>query len=171
MNRNPNSIVVTKRGARFRGRELCCSVGRNGITTRKREGDGATPAGVFRLLGVLYRPDRIGVAGLAGAKPILGSDIWSDDPLDPEYNHLTHSIGIRRFSHERLRRPDGQYDLVVPIDHNWPCAVPNGGSAIFMHIWRKPRHPTAGCIAFSRDDLIWIVQRINERTRLIVRAF
>ena len=168
--RSRNDIVVTEWGARFRGRRISCSVGRGGITTRKREGDGATPAGEFRLLGILYRPDRIDAGGLAGAVPILGPDIWSDDPLDPEYNQPARPVKGSPFSHERLRRPDGQYDLVVPTDHNWPHAVPGHGSAIFMHIWRKPRHPTAGCVAFSRSDLIWIAQRLSDRTRLIVKA-
>ena len=33
-------------GLRIAGRRLPCSIGRGGITTDKREGDGATPAGV-----------------------------------------------------------------------------------------------------------------------------
>jgi L,D-peptidoglycan transpeptidase YkuD (ErfK/YbiS/YcfS/YnhG family) len=27
------------------------------------------------------------------------------------------------------------------------------GSAIFIHQWRKPGYPTAGCIALSREHL------------------
>ncbi len=74
------------------------------------------------------------------------------------------------YSHEKLRRSDRQYDLVIPTDYNWPKAVPGKGSAIFLHVWRRPRHPTAGCVAFAREDLVWIAERLTNRTRLVVRA-
>ena len=74
-----------------------------------------------------------------------------------------------RYSHERMRRSDRQYDLVIPTDYNWPIAVPGLGSAIFLHIWKRPRHPTAGCVAFAREDLVWIAERLTDRTRLVVR--
>ncbi|MEO1471921.1 MAG: hypothetical protein AAFV86_23030, partial [Pseudomonadota bacterium] len=53
-------LVVTVQGARFRGRRLPCSVGRGGIVAAaaKREGDGATPAGIWRLCWLYWRADR-----------------------------------------------------------------------------------------------------------------
>lgn len=72
------------------------------------------------------------------------------------------------FSHERLRRADPLYDLVLVTDWNRPCALPGAGSAIFIHHWRKPHHPTEGCIALRRDHLLWIAARIGYETRLIV---
>ena len=165
-----HDIVVAASGARFCGRNLPCSIGRGGIVADKREGDGATPAGVFRLLGAHYRPDRMTAPGVIGARPILRRDIWSDDPLDPVYNLFVRNASKYAFSHERLRRADRLYDLVIPTDYNWPDALPGKGSAIFLHAWRNPRHPTEGCIAFAPDDLHWLASRIDPRTRLIVRA-
>jgi L,D-peptidoglycan transpeptidase YkuD (ErfK/YbiS/YcfS/YnhG family) len=72
-------------------------------------------------------------------------------------------------SAETLRRADPLYDLVLITDWNWPRAQTGHGSAIFVHQWRKPRHPTEGCVAFSRRDLAWIVPRIRPETRLVVR--
>jgi L,D-peptidoglycan transpeptidase YkuD (ErfK/YbiS/YcfS/YnhG family) len=71
-------------------------------------------------------------------------------------------------SHERLRRADPLYDLVILTDWNWPYAVKGRGSAIFIHQYRRPGYPTEGCVAFSRSHLHQIARRIRYRTRLIV---
>lgn len=164
---HPTDIVVTRTGARFMNRQFPCSIGRGGITENKREGDGASPAGTHRLVGMLYRPDRL-TAPADWALPYGPPDLWSDDPGDPDYNLMVRAP--HRFGHERLSRADPQYDVVVITDWNWPDAIPGKGSAIFLHIWRKPRHPTAGCIAFARADLLWIAARIRHQTRLIIRS-
>lgn len=162
-------LVVTRWGARFRGRRLPCAIGRGGIRADKREGDGATPAGRHRLVGLLYRPDRIGRGTLPGwARPIGLRDLWSDDPRDPDYNLMVRAP--HRFGHERLRRADPMYDVVLVTGWNWPRAERGRGSAIFVHLWRKPRHPTAGCVAFARRDLLWIVRRLKVGDRLEVRG-
>ena len=163
----PTDLVVTRWGARFMGRVFPCSVGRGGIVaaSAKREGDGATPAGVHRLVGMLYRPDRL-TRPANWALPIGPSDLWSDDPRDEDYNLMVRAP--HRFSHERLRRADPMYDLVILTGWNWPQAEPGRGSAIFIHQWRRPGAPTAGCVALSRRDLHWIAPRITHQTRLVV---
>ena len=155
-------------GLRFMGRVFPCSIGRGGIVSPgdKREGDGATPAGVHRLVGMLYRPDRL-TRPADWALPTGPSDLWSDDPRDPDYNLMVRAP--HRFSHERLRRADPMYDLVILTDWNWPHAEPGRGSAIFIHQWRRPGAPTAGCVALSRRDLHWIAPRILHQTRLVIR--
>jgi len=70
---------------------------------------------------------------------------------------------------DRMTRGDGLYDACVVTDHNAAPVIPGAGSAIFVHLWRKPRHPTAGCIAFRRRDLWWILARWTPHSRLIVR--
>ena len=161
-------LVVTPTGVRFAGRRFPCVLGRGGISTQKREGDGATPAGVLRIVGGFYRPDRLSRRQVpAWVAPIGPADLWSDDGRDANYNHWVRAP--HGFSHERLRRADPQYDLVLVTDWNWPEAVPGRGSAIFVHAWRRPGWPTAGCIAFSRPDLLWIAARVVPGTRLIVR--
>ncbi|QFU09924.1 L,D-transpeptidase catalytic domain [Rhodobacteraceae bacterium THAF1] len=158
-------MVLTPTGLRFAGRCIPCTIGRGGVTDRKAEGDGATPTGVHRIVGMLYRPDRI-ARPTDWAVPIHPRDIWSDDPSDPAYN--TMAIAPSRFSHESLRRADPLYDLVILTDWNWPMAVPGRGSAIFIHRWRRRGYPTEGCIAMDPRDLLWVAQRIGFETRLIV---
>lgn len=158
--------MITKRGLRFHGQYFPCSIGRGGITENKREGDGATPAGVHHIIGCLYRPDRIPCPN-GWAAPIRIGDIWSDDSADPEYNNLRHAP--HGYSHEALRRADPLYDLILLSDWNWPDATPGRGSAIFVHRWRKPGHPTEGCVALDAGHLRWIAGRLVPGTRLVVR--
>lgn len=152
-------------GLRFLGCRFPCTIGRGGIRTDKREGDGATPRGTHRITGMLYRADRTRPPAF-WARPIGPRDLWSDDPRDPAYNCRVHSP--HWFSHERLRRADRLYDIVLLTDWNGPDAVPGRGSAIFLHRWRAPGYPTAGCVAFRPDHLRWIAARIGPGTRLIV---
>lgn len=162
----PADLVVTPLSLRFRGRRFPARLGRGGIATDKREGDGATPRGTHRIVGMLYRPDRL-ARPVPWARPILPGDLWSDDPTDPDYNLMVRAP--HAFGHERLRRPDPLYDLVLLTDWNWPRAKPGRGSAIFLHRHRGPGHPTAGCVALRPADLGWIAPRIRIETRLIVR--
>lgn len=158
-------MVLTRQGLRFAGRVFPCTIGRSGVTTRKREGDGATPAGVHGIIGCLYRPDRM-ARPVDWALPIGPGSLWSDDPADPDYNLMIEAP--HGFGHERLRRADPLYDLVLLTDWNWPRAVKGRGSAIFLHRWRRPGAPTAGCVALDPGDLAWIVRRLRHGCRLIV---
>lgn len=162
----PDDLVLTPLGLRFRGKRYPCSIGRGGLSVDKREGDGATPVGQHRLIGMLYRPDRM-TRPAAWAKPIRPGDLWSDDPEDPDYNQpVTRPYAG---SHEVMRRPDPLYDIVLVTDWNWPDARPGRGSCIFLHRWRRPGYPTAGCVAFRPDHLREIAGVIRPRARLIVR--
>lgn len=163
----PHDLVLTPKGVRFMGRHFPCAIGKGGISTDKKEGDGATPVGTHRITGMLYRPDRM-ARPADWALPIGPMDGWSDDIRDDDYNLM-----VRRphpYGHEVLRRADPLYDLVIVTNWNWPFAVKGRGSAIFIHRWRKPGHPTEGCVAFAPEHLRWIAERIGFSTRLIVRA-
>ncbi|MEM7545037.1 MAG: L,D-transpeptidase family protein [Pseudomonadota bacterium] len=161
--------MVGRWGARFQGRAFPVSIGRGGLSDRKREGDGATPVGVWLLLRGYWRGDRV-------VRPKSNLDIstigpmdrWSDDPLDPHYNRHVRACSWP-YSHECLRRGDKLYDIVIVTNHN-DVARPHEGSAIFVHCWRSARHPTAGCIAFRPDHLRWILARWTSASRLIIHS-
>ena len=158
-------IVVTPMGVRVMGRKLPCTVGRGGLTDRKAVGDMATPRGVHRIVGVMYRPDRM-ARPTDWALPIKPGDLWSDAVTDDNYNLMVRVP--HPYSHEDLRRADPMYDLVIVTDWNWPNAVKGRGSAIFMHQWRGKGRPTAGCVAFRRDHLRWVAAQIRHETRLVI---
>jgi L,D-peptidoglycan transpeptidase YkuD (ErfK/YbiS/YcfS/YnhG family) len=166
----PADLVVTADGrCAFRGAVYDCVLGSGGIVVAKKEGDGGTPAGQWPLRRLLYRPDR-------GAPPpcvlpvetIAPDDGWCDDPADAAYNRpvkLPYGAG-----HEEMWRADALYDLVVVVGHNDDPPVPGAGSAIFLHLARPDRGPTAGCVAFVRDDLEAILRGLEEGSHLVVTA-
>jgi L,D-peptidoglycan transpeptidase YkuD (ErfK/YbiS/YcfS/YnhG family) len=164
-------LAVGPWGARFLGRRFPCSVGRGGIVpaAAKTEGDGATPAGIWRLASLYWRADRgTRPRTLLAAEPLGPRQGWAETPEDPDYN-----LPIRHphpFPADRMTRGDPLYDICAITDHNAAPVVPGAGSAIFVHLWRRPRGPTAGCIAFRRPDLEWILARWRPTSRLVIRA-
>jgi L,D-peptidoglycan transpeptidase YkuD (ErfK/YbiS/YcfS/YnhG family) len=159
-------LNVTKWGLHFAGRFFPASIGKTGITSNKREGDNATPSGNHKIISVLYRPDRVRKP-CDWAKTIKPYDIWSDDVKDPNYNRIgKHPYG---YNHEVLSRPDPLYDVILLTDWNWPLTTKGKGSAIFVHSWRKPRHPTEGCVALASHHLLWITKRLKPYSKVIVR--
>ncbi len=162
----PGDLLLTPMGLRFAGRLLPCTIGRGGLTTTKTEGDGATPIGTHRIIGLLYRPDRMPPPS-PWACPISPRDLWCDDPADTRYNSRVQAPFAP--GHEVLRRPDRLYDLILVTDWNMDAPRPGGGSAIFIHRWRWPGAATAGCIALHPAHLRWIARRVEPGARLIVR--
>lgn len=114
---------------------------------------------------MLYRADRM-ARPTDWALPIRPGDLWCDDPGHEDYNLMVRAPFAA--SHERLRRADPLYDLVILTDWNWPRAVRGRGSAIFIHRWRRPGAPTEGCVALRPDHLRWLARGIAFGTRLVV---
>jgi L,D-peptidoglycan transpeptidase YkuD (ErfK/YbiS/YcfS/YnhG family) len=149
------------------GRIMRCALGRGGRTARKREGDGATPIGLFRLGPVLYRADR-GRRPLTAlpVRAIRRTDGWCDAPGDRNYNRAVHLPYPA--SAETMWRGDHLYDLVVVLDYNVSPRRRGVGSAIFMHIAEPGYAPTAGCIALASRDLRLLLARLGRRASLRV---
>lgn len=137
-----------------------CALGRAGVMdgSAKREGDGATPAGLWRLRHVFFRPDRMGWPDTRLPVAPLSNDLgWSDDPKDPaNYNAMVKLPYA--FSHEKLWREDDLYDLIVVLGINDGPAVPGRGSAVFFHLARSDFAPTEGCVAVTRPDMLAILK-------------
>lgn len=138
-----------------------CAVGRGGIGANKREGDGITPVGKWRMRALLFRPDRLPRAPLTGL-PLRGlrpEDGWCDDPGDPLYNRPV-KLPFRAHA-ENLWRDDVVYDLIVALGYNDDPPVPGRGSAIFLHVARPDFSPTEGCFALAHDDLLAVAAGAN----------
>ncbi|MBL8831859.1 MAG: L,D-transpeptidase family protein [Rhodospirillales bacterium] len=151
----PNGIVGTLTIA---DRTFACALGKGGVVpgAEKREGDGATPAGTWKLRDGFWRADRLERPKGPLAFAAIRSDmLWDDDPASPTYNTL---LRCDVPDHpERLMRADHVYDIVIPLGFNDGPIVAGRGSAIFLHVARDGYAPTAGCVALARDDLVELV--------------
>jgi L,D-peptidoglycan transpeptidase YkuD (ErfK/YbiS/YcfS/YnhG family) len=149
--------------------EARAACGRSGVRADKREGDGASPAGIFPLLRGYYRADRIAPppTGLP-ISALRPEDAWVDDAADPNYNRLV-ALPYPA-SHEEMWRADGLYDLVVLIGYNTDPPVPDRGSAIFLHVARPDFGPTAGCIAVARDVLLHLLGLLGPGSTITIRS-
>lgn len=166
---NRTDLVIRSRGpARFMGRNFPRVLGRGGIVAQKHEGDGGIPSGDWRIEFAWLRYDRLHKPRTTlPLRRITGALVWSDDPRDPNYNQPVPAG--HRLSHEKLRRGDRLYDLVLVLDINRHPALPGRGSALFIHRWRRPHYPTAGCIGLSPTHLLWLVRHWTRRSRVIIR--
>ena len=152
------------------GRKVRCALGPAGVVPAadKREGDGASPAGVWPIRRVLYRADR-------GAAPrtalptaqIAQDDGWCDDPASPAYNYPVKLPFSARA--EEMWRMDGIYDIVVVLGHNDEPPVPNLGSCIFLHLAREDYSHTQGCVAVARQDLEALLEQAAPGDTLEIR--
>lgn len=145
--------IMTAAGWMTVGRKTFrAALGRGGVRADKREGDGATPAGVLALREVLYRPDRGPMPACAvPARPLRPEDGWSDDPASASYNRLVRLPAAG--SAEALWREDSLYDIIGVLGWNDDPVVPGRGSAIFLHLARPDATPTEGCLALAPGDL------------------
>lgn len=157
---------LTPRGLRLGSRFFPCAIGRGGIRADKAEGDGATPRATLTVTGMFYRPDRIPCPA-PWAKPIGPRDLWSDASGDARYN--THVLAPYAPSHEQMRRADPLYDLVITTDWNTDPVMAGKGSAIFIHQWRRPGYPTAGCIALARPVLHALAPLMVPGRQILIR--
>ena len=158
-------LILTPLGLRMANKILPCVVGKNGVSKFKQESDGKTPTGEHKIVGMLYRPDKI-PRPRKWALPLRPRDIWSDDVSDPNYNLMGTIPSL--FGYERLFRSDQLYDLIIITNWNWPYAVKGRGSAIFIHSWRKKACPTEGCISLSKHNLLKVAKFIDYGTKVIV---
>ena len=144
---------------------LPVALGRTGVKANKREGDGATPRGRFRLKRLWWRADRHArpVTELP-VRRIRPDDGWCEDPGDRHYNQPVRVPAAS--SADRLTRADGLYDFIVEIDHNTRPRIAGRGSAVFIHAARPGFAPTAGCVALNIKTLRHLLARLGPRTRI-----
>jgi L,D-peptidoglycan transpeptidase YkuD (ErfK/YbiS/YcfS/YnhG family) len=144
------------------------TLGRGGIRSDKREGDGGTPAGTFRPVRLWWRADRLTrPRTFLPVRRIHPQDAWCEDPADRRYNRpIRMTPGD---AGDRLARRDHLYDLIVEIDHNTRPRIAGRGSAVFLHVARPNRGPTAGCVAMETAALRRLLARLGPKTRIVVR--
>ena len=145
-----------------------CALGRGGISSNKREGDGATPLGRMRLLSGYYRRDQIALGRTRLAMTPIGDTLgWCEVPADRNYNRPVRMPYAA--SHETMKRRDELYDYCLVLDWNITPRRRNRGSAIFFHLARPDFTPTQGCVAVTEKVMARLLPHLSTRTVLVVR--
>ena len=145
--------------------KLRCAIGKRGITSKKKEGDQKTPRGTYKFKYVLYRKDRFKKLNSLLVKKIIKKNMgWCDDLSLKYYNKLIKFPF--KGSAEKLWLKKQMYDVIIVIDYNLKPTVKNKGSAIFLHIKNKNYMPTKGCIAINKKDILFLLKKVNTRTKL-----
>ena len=159
-------IIVKKTGyLKYKNLKYRCALGKAGVKEKIKEGDNITPKGIFKIIKIYYRPDKIKDIETPIKKIKIKKNMgWCDDPKSIHYNKQIELPS--KFSHEKLYRNDNLYDLILVLNYNTNPIVKNKGSAIFLHIANDSYKKTKGCIALKKDDLIQLISKISEKTKI-----
>jgi len=142
-----------------------CCIGKNGLTFKKKEGDQKTPKGIFKIENLYYRKDRIKKPKTLLKCVEIKKDMgWCDDiNFEKKYNKLCKIN--KEFRHEKLKREDHKYDLLIPIKYNFLKPIKGLGSCIFIHLTNNYK-PTVGCIALKKKDFLIMLKLINKNSKI-----
>ena len=159
-------IIVKKTGyLKYKNFKFRCALGKSGIKKKVKEGDNITPKGVFKIIKIYYRPDKINkIISLIKKIKIKKNMGWCDDPNSSYYNKQIKLPS--KYNHERLYRKDNLYDLILVLNYNTNPIIKNKGSAIFLHIAKKKYQPTKGCVALKKQDLIQLASIVKKNTKI-----
>ena len=157
-------IIIEKDTLLYDEFKFKCSIGKNGKTTKKIEGDNKTPRGLYTLGPLYYRKDRLLKLSTKLKKiEIMKNFGWCDDVKSKFYNKpIKTNINVR---HEKLYRNDKKYDLLIPIEYNSKRPKKNKGSAIFLHLTSNYKK-TRGCVAIKEKDMLILIKLINKKTKI-----
>ena len=144
-----------------------CSIGKNGLSKNKQEGDFKTPKGSFKLKNLYYRADREKKPKTnLKCEKIRHNTICCNDEKYPEfYNKILKNK--KKIRHEKLYRKDYKYNFVLTLDHN-NKRVPGKGSCVFIHLTKNYKS-TAGCVALKRKDFLILIRLVKKKTKILIK--
>jgi L,D-peptidoglycan transpeptidase YkuD (ErfK/YbiS/YcfS/YnhG family) len=134
-------------------------VGHNGIRKNRREGDGTTPIGTFRIGRSMYGNDPNPGVKFRYRRLRCG-DWWVEDPASPAYNTFQHvACGSQppfKTNTPGMWEERTAYSHLAVVEFNMNPVVPGRGSGIFLHA--QTGGPTNGCISLRRSDLVRVLR-------------
>ena len=162
-------IIINKsKYLKYKDLKFKCAIGKAGIRKKKKEGDNITPKGIYKIIKIYYRDDRIKkISSKFKLIKITKKMGWCDDPKSKKYNQLIKLSN--KYSHEKLYKKNNTYDLLLVLDYNMKPIVKNKGSAIFIHVAKRNYRPTAGCIALKKKDLLKLTKIIKLSTKILIK--
>lgn len=143
-------------------------IGKNGFAApgEKREGDGKTPSGLFRLGMAFGYPEEVDTK--MPYRQALDDDIWVDDPDAADYNRWVKKEQTKANSYEILKRDDSLYQYAIVIEYNTDPVIKDHGSAIFLHIRAASGEPTAGCVAVTEENMLEFLYRLDPKKKPVI---
>lgn len=125
---------------------------------QKREGDGKSPAGIFRF-GTAF--GHLPLGNIDCQLPyvqVTESLECVDDSKSRFYNQIVDNQKVVKDwnSSERMLAVGEQYEWGLFVQHNDPAQA-QGGSCIFFHVWKGPGEATSGCTAMTESDLLGLL--------------
>jgi L,D-peptidoglycan transpeptidase YkuD (ErfK/YbiS/YcfS/YnhG family) len=159
-------IIINKSGyLKYKNHKFKCALGKAGIGNKKIEGDNITPKGIYKIVDIYYRKDRIKkISSKFKLIKLTKKMGWCDDSKSKNYNQLICLPS--RYRYEKLYRKDNIYNLILVLNYNLKPIIKNKGSAIFIHISRKDYKPTRGCIGLVKRNLLKLVQSIKKEEKI-----
>ncbi|MCM3004593.1 L,D-transpeptidase family protein [Priestia koreensis] len=159
---NATLVFLEKRDGSWKRvmKPISVLIGKHGMTTKKQEGDGKSPIGVFSL-GTAFGHHEVTDLHIP-YRQTSPHDYWVDDVESPDYNTWVHENGNpekRWSSFERMNHPLYKYGIVV--NYNEDPIIPGKGSAIFMHLTNKTTTHTAGCVAMPERDFLPLLYKLE----------
>ena len=121
----------------------------------KREGDGKSPAGAFRLSTVygFYPAEEMTRLRMPYTQ-ITAPLECVDDAGSKHYNRIVGRNDVDCVdwkSSEKMIEYPILYALCVRVEHNADSTENGAGSCIFLHVWPGPDGTTAGCTAMAHS--------------------
>ena len=161
-------IIINKFGyLKYRELKFRCSLGKAGISKKIVEGDNITPKGIYKIVNIYFREDRIkNIISKIKLIKIKNNMGWCDDPISKKYNQLIKLP--TKYHHEKLYRNDKLYDIILVLDYNMNPIVKGKGSAIFLHLSKNLKNKTSGCIALKKKDMLELIKKIKKSTKVII---
>ena len=162
------NIIIKNKFLFYKGYKLKCSIGKSGLTHAKKEGDLATPKGLFKLGLLYYRKDKIKSPKCLIKKKVIKKNMgWCNDIKSKKYNK--EIFFPFKYSAEKLYRKDNAYDIFINIKYNHFPIIKDKGSAIFLHLTDKKYKPTKGCVGIKKKDFLKIITLINSKTKISIK--
>lgn len=125
----------------------------------KREGDGRSPAGIFRVGPAFGYP--LKTATELDYQAMTRSHYCIDVSGSPLYNRIVDASVVGESAVAGSTEPmrldlhasgDQRYRLGFVIEHNSEARA-MGGSCIFAHLWKSPSDATSGCTAMDEGSM------------------
>ena len=129
-------------------------LGKNGVSANRREGDGTTPTGIYRIGRTIYGNEADPGVRFRYRRLRCG-DWWDEDPSSPTYNTFQHvpcgTTPPFTAASEGLWQQPRAYPFLAVVEYNTHPIVPGRGSGIFLHA--QTGGPTIGCVSLRKEQL------------------